>query len=92
MKFGCQQLCSEPAINTNYGAQQELCFNKSFKRNYTISIGISHLKSVMENIIQMDLRNQTKNPTIKLTPVIVRISTSTPTKNLQLLVTPTLEP
>jgi len=44
MKFGCQQFCSEPAINTNYGAQQELCFNKSFKRNYTISTGISHLE------------------------------------------------
>jgi len=33
-----------------------------------------------------------KNSTIKLTPVIVRISTSTPTKNPRLLVTPTLQP
>jgi len=50
------------------------------------------LRSVMGNIIQMDFRNQTKNPTIKLTPVIVRILTSTLTKNLQLLVTTTLQP
>jgi len=45
MKFGCQHFCSELAINrpTNHGAQQELCFNKSFKRNCTISTGIPHL-------------------------------------------------
>jgi len=43
MKCGRQQFCSEPAINTNCGAQQELCFNKSFKINYTISTGISYL-------------------------------------------------
>jgi len=43
-------------------------------------------------MIQMDFRSQTKNPTIKLTPVIVRISTWAPTKNLQLVVTPTLQP
>ena len=33
MKFGCE-------INGNRGAQQEICFNKSFKRNCTISTGI----------------------------------------------------
>jgi len=27
-------------MNGNRGAQQEICFNKSFKRNYTISTGI----------------------------------------------------
>jgi len=52
----------------------------------------SPLRSVMQNMIQMDFRSQTKNPIIKLSPMIVRISTSTPTKNLQLLVTPTLQP
>jgi len=30
-------------INENRGAQQEICFNKSFKRNCTISTGIPNL-------------------------------------------------
>jgi len=30
-------------INGNRGAQQEFCFNKSFKRNCTISTGIPNL-------------------------------------------------
>jgi len=42
MKFGYQHLCSELAIirPTNHGAQQELCFNKSFTGNCTILTGI----------------------------------------------------
>jgi len=30
-------------INGNRGAQQEIFFNKTFKRNYTISTGILNL-------------------------------------------------
>jgi len=30
-------------INGNHGEQQEICFNESFKRNYTISTGIPNL-------------------------------------------------
>jgi len=31
-------------INGNRGAQQEICFNKSFKRNCTVPTGIPNLR------------------------------------------------
>jgi len=77
-------------INGNRGAQQEICFNKSFKRNSTISTGIPNLEVWCKTWSNWTsgLGVGQKNPT----PSVVRNPTPTPPKNLPLLTTPAPQP
>jgi len=50
-------------INGNRGAQQEICFNKSFKKLYHFNRNFQ-FKSVIYKMIQLDIRSRTKNPTV----------------------------
>jgi len=70
-------------INGNRGAQQEICFNKSFKRNCTISTGIANL-GVWCKKFGVGQKNLTPTPT----PSVVRNPNATPPENLRLLTTP----
>jgi len=72
-------------INGNRGAQQEICFNKSFKRNCTISTGIPNLGignscDVKNNPIGYPESESDKKSTTP-TPSVVRNPTPTPPKN-----------
>jgi len=46
-------------INGNRGAQQEICFNKSFKKLYHFNRNFQ-FKSVIYKMIQLDIRSRTK--------------------------------
>jgi len=47
-------------IKGNRGAQQETCFNKSFKRNCTISTGIPNVGVRCKKMIQLDIRSRSR--------------------------------
>jgi len=66
-------------INGNRGAQQEICFNKSFNRNCTILTGIPNLRSDVKNDpiehLESDKKIQLRLPVL----LGIRLHQKTPT-------------
>jgi len=75
-------------INGNRGTQLEICFNKSLKRNCTISTGSPNLGVWCKKWSNWASGVGQKHPSP--TPSVVR--NLTPPKNLRLLMTPALQP